>query len=99
MHISKESLHFQILDRLCTMPRAVRGMAAPMLQRLFGSLEAVDELTAAGLIKKRGWADGPGSILVPTSAGEALWDELKEAPHQDMMVTYNDRVLLPQRSS
>lgn len=98
MPIQYDSVHYRILDRLCTMPKAVRGFSAPMLQRLFGSAEAVEDLLSLGLIRKRGWADGPGSILVPTPAGEALLDDLK-APHRRPLVTHDDRVILPQRSS
>ena len=95
MDIQHGSVHFQILDRLCAMPTAVRGVSAPMLQRMFGNLEAVEQLVSAGLIRKRGWADGPGSILVPTAEGEALLEKLK-APHRNSLVTDGDRVILPQ---
>ncbi len=98
MDIKYGSIHYQILDRLCSMPKPVRGMSVPMLQRFFGHVDAVEDLAAAGLLKKRGWADGPGAILVPTPAGEALLEKLK-APHQSPVVTRNDRVILPQRSS
>jgi hypothetical protein len=95
MTIQHGSVHFQILDRLCAMPKAVRGVSAPMLQRMFGNFEAVEDLVSAGLIRKRGWADGPGSILVPTPEGEALLDQLK-APHRSPLVTSGDRVILPE---
>ncbi len=98
MQIDYGSVHYQILDRLCSMPKAVRGISTPMLQRLFSDSEAVDDLASAGLIKKRGWADGPGSIWVPTEAGEALLAEMK-TPHQSTLVTHSDRLILPQRSS
>ena len=98
MHIKQGSVHYQILDRLCTMPKAVRGMSAPMLQRFYGGLDAVEDLASAGLVRKRGWADGPGSIWIPTPAGEALHEEMK-TPHQSSLVTNKDRVILPQRSS
>ncbi len=98
MQIRFGSVHYQILDQLCAMPKAVRGMSEVMLQRRFGDTAAVEAMIVAGLLRKRGWADGPGSILVPTAAGEALLLELK-APHQKPLVTHNDRVILPQRSS
>jgi len=98
MKIDYGSVHYRILDRLCTMPKAVRGISTPMLQRLFGDAGAIEDLASAGLIKKRGWADGPGSIWVPTAAGETLLSEMK-TPHQSTLVTQSDRVILPQRSS
>ncbi len=98
MNILHGSVHYQILDQLCAMPKAVRGISEPMLQRRFGDVAAVEDLISAGLVRKRGWADGPGSVLVPTQAGEALLEDLK-APHQNTLVTHNDRVILPQRSS
>ncbi|MGI9449885.1 MAG: hypothetical protein ACR2QH_04485 [Geminicoccaceae bacterium] len=95
MQIEYGSVHYRILDHLCAMPKAVRGMSGPMLQRLFGGSDAIEDLAASGLIKKRGWADGPGSIWVPTAAGEALLLEIKE-PHQTPPpVTRTDRVILP----
>ena len=78
------------------MPKAVRGMAPAMLQRQFGDLAAVEALAAAGLLKRRGWADGPGWIWVPTEAGEALHYAMTTAPHQSSsIVTASDRVILP----
>ncbi|HEX5079140.1 MAG TPA: hypothetical protein VFV80_08310 [Geminicoccaceae bacterium] len=76
MMIERDSVHFQILDRLCAMPKAVRGISGAMLERHFHADWAVEELAGAGLIAERGWADGPGTIWVPTAAGEALWREL-----------------------
>ena len=76
MMIERDSVHFQILDRLCAMPKAVRGISGAMLERHFHADWAVEELSGAGLIAERGWADGPGTIWVPTAAGEALWREL-----------------------
>lgn len=99
MQVQPGSVHFQILDRLCRMPKAVRGMAPAMLQRQFGDLGSVDDLAAAGLLTKRGWADGPGWIWIPTEAGEALHREMSAALSQKPSVTTRDRVLLPQRSS
>jgi hypothetical protein len=98
MHIQYGSVHYQILDRLCSMPKAVRGISAPMLQRMFGNAEAVEDLVSAGLVKKRGWSDGPGSILVPTPDGEALLKAVK-TPHERSLVTDRDRVILPHPSS
>jgi len=76
MMIERESVHFQILERLCSMPKAVRGSSATMLDRRFHAEWAVEELATAGLIEERGWADGPGTVWVPTAAGEALYREL-----------------------
>jgi hypothetical protein len=76
MMIERESVHFQILERLCSMPKAVRGSSATMLDRRFHADWAVEELASAGLIAERGWADGPGTVWVPTAAGEALYHEL-----------------------
>ena len=103
MQIRHDSVHFHILQHLCAMPRAVRGMAPAMLQRRFGDLVSVDELAAAGYLKRRGWADGPGWVWVPTEAGEALFRSMSEALHQSPALTSTDRVILPkseaQRSS
>ena len=99
MQVRYESVHFQVLERLCAMPKAVRGIAPAMLQRQFGDLVAVEELAAAGLVKKRGWADGPGWVWVPTEAGEALYRRMSTAPHEGPALAANDRVILPQRSS
>ncbi|MGI9509186.1 MAG: hypothetical protein ACR2QJ_07550 [Geminicoccaceae bacterium] len=99
MQIRHDSVHFHILNGLCAMPRAVRGMAPAMLQRRFGDLAAVEELAAAGYLKKRGWADGPGWIWVPTEAGEALHRSMIEAPHQSPSVTSSDRVILPAQTA
>ena len=99
MQVRYESVHFLILERLCTMPKAVRGMAPAMLQRRFGDLVAIEEMAEAGLVKKRGWADGPGWIWVPTEAGEALYQSMSTASHESPALAANDRVILPQRSS
>jgi hypothetical protein len=58
------------------MPKAVRGISGAMLDRRFNALWAVDELAAAGLIAERGWADGPGTVWVPTTAGETIYQEM-----------------------
>jgi hypothetical protein len=76
MTIARDSVHFRILERLCTMPRAVRGISGAMLERHFNAGWAVDELAAAGLITQRGWADGPGAIWVPSARGEALYRQM-----------------------
>jgi hypothetical protein len=99
MKLRHDSVHFHILDRLCRMPKAVRGMAPAMLQRRFGDLAAVEALAAAGLLKKRGWADGPGWIWIPTEAGEALHNTMTTAPHQSPSMTTSDRIILPAASA
>jgi hypothetical protein len=76
MTVKRDSVHFRILERLCAMPRPVRGIAGAMLERHFGAPEAVEELAAEGLIKGRGWANGPGMIWIPTPEGEALYQAL-----------------------
>ena len=76
MTIARDSVHFRILERLCAMPRPVRGIAGGMLERHFGAPEAVEELARQGLIQGRGWANGPGMIWVPTAEGEAVYRRL-----------------------
>lgn len=98
MQIRYDSVHFKILDRLCRMPKAVRGMAPAMLQRHFGDLVAVEELAGAGLLQKRGWSDGPGWVWIPTEAGLELHRTMSDAPHQSPAVSTSDRVILPGRS-
>ena len=78
MTIERDSVHFRILERLCAMPRPVRGIAGGMLERHFGAPDAVEELAAEGLIKGRGWANGPGMIWIPTPEGEALYQALAD---------------------
>ena len=78
MAIERDSTHFRILERLCTMPKPVRGISGAMLERHFGAPAAVEELASLGLIQARGWANGPGMIWIPTAAGEALFHELAE---------------------
>jgi hypothetical protein len=78
MSIERDSVEFRILERLCTMPRAVRGISGAMLERHFGAGPAVEDLAAAGLIVMRGWANGPGAVWIPTAAGEALYRELTD---------------------
>ena len=79
MTIERDSVHFQILERLCALPRPVRGTSAAMLLRDFDDPRAIDELKEMGLIKERGWYAGPGSILIPTQAGEALFEQMESA--------------------
>lgn len=79
MEIERDGIHFRILERLCSAPRAVRGISAGMLERHFDAAWAVDELAAARLIQPRGWAHGPGAVWIPTEAGEALYRQLAEA--------------------
>jgi hypothetical protein len=78
MAIERDSAHFRILERLCTMPRPVRGIAGAMLDRHFGAPEAVEELARLGLIQGRGWANGPGLIWIPTAQGEAAYQALAD---------------------
>jgi hypothetical protein len=76
MTIEPDSVHFRILERLCGMPKAVRGISGAMLERHFGTPDAIEELAAAGLIRGRGWADGPGMVWIPTPEGEAAYQAL-----------------------
>ena len=78
MTIERDSVHFRILERLCTMPRPVRGIAGAMLDRHFGAPDAVEELASLGLIQGRGWANGPGMVWIPTADGEAAYRELAD---------------------
>jgi hypothetical protein len=78
MAIERDSAHFRILERLCAMPRPVRGIAGAMLERHFSAPEAVEELARLGLIQGRGWANGPGLIWIPTPEGEALYQALAD---------------------
>jgi hypothetical protein len=54
-----------------------------MLDRHFHADWAVEELSGAGLIAERGWADGPGAVWVPTAPGEALYRELAQRMPDD----------------
>jgi hypothetical protein len=82
MTIERDSVHFRILERLCTMPKPVRGISGAMLDRHFGAPDAVEELASEGLIKGRGWANGPGMVWIPTAAGEASYRELADGAHE-----------------
>jgi hypothetical protein len=81
MVIERDSVHFHILERLCIMPKPVRGISGAMLERHFGAPAAVEELASLGLIQTRGWANGPGMIWIPTAAGEALYRDLADGNH------------------
>jgi hypothetical protein len=76
MMIQRDSVHFQILERLCAVPAAVRGTSGAMLERGFGAPSVIAELERAGLIRERGWHSGPGAVWVPTEEGIALYDQL-----------------------
>lgn len=76
MAIQRESVHFQILERLCSTEPHLRGTSGAMLDRDYGEPTAVSELATAGLIKERGWHSGPGAIWVPTDAGIALYQAM-----------------------
>jgi hypothetical protein len=82
MTIERDSVHFRILERLCAMPRPVRGIAGGMLDRHFGAPDAVEELAADGLIQGRGWADGPGMVWIPTPEGEAAYRALVDGDRE-----------------
>ena len=76
MEIERDSVHFLILERLCALPKPVRGTSGAMLDRDFNAAEAVQALAAAGLIRERGWHDGPGAIWIPTAEGERVYQRL-----------------------
>lgn len=82
MTIERDSVHFRILERLCSMPKPVRGISGAMLDRHFGAPAAVEELASQGLIQGRGWANGPGLIWIPTAEGEALYNELADGARE-----------------
>jgi hypothetical protein len=82
MSIERDSVQFRILERLCAMPKAVRGISGAMLERHFGAGPAVEDLATAGLIAMRGWANGPGAVWIPTAAGEALYRELADGSRE-----------------
>ena len=73
MELARGSVHFAILEALCRMPRPVRGISGAMLDRRFDAPSAVRELAEAGLIRERGWYEGPGAVWIPTGAGEELY--------------------------
>ena len=76
MEVRRDIVHFAILEALCRMARPVRGISAAMLERHFAAPAAVRDLAEDGLIRERGWHEGPGAIWVPTAAGEALYRRL-----------------------
>jgi hypothetical protein len=80
MQLDRDSVHFRMLEALCAMPRAVRGISAAMLERRFGPNAPIDDLVAGGLIRRRGWAAGPGWVWLPTAKGEALYQKLSGRP-------------------
>ena len=82
MTIERDSVHFRILERLCSMPKAVRGISGAMLDRHFGTPDAVEELASLGLIQGRGWANGPGMVWIPTAEGEAVYGELTDGSRE-----------------
>lgn len=72
MQVHWGSLEHQVLEMLCGMPLAVRGMSDVMLDRAApGAARILHDMAADGLLKSRGWCEGPGLIWVPTAAGEA----------------------------
>lgn len=83
MTIERDSVEFRILERLCTMPKPVRGISGAMLDRHFRAPAAVEDLAAAGLIQGRGWADGPGMVWIPTPAGETAYRALAEPDREE----------------
>jgi hypothetical protein len=88
MTVERDSAAYRILEKLCAMPAPVRGMTGTRLDAAFGAPEAVDRLAAEGLIRRRGWHDGPpGAVWVPTAAGEALYRELAAEARADTHAT------------
>lgn len=71
--IEAGSVEFEILEKMCGMARPVRGISEAMLLRAFRSPKAIRNLAGAGLIRRRGWHDGPGAIWIPTEAGESAF--------------------------
>ena len=60
-------------------PEGSGGTSGAILDRDYHAPRAVQELKAAGLIRERGWHDGPGAIFVPTAEGEALYARLADS--------------------
>ena len=77
--IEKNSPEHEILSALCAMPRPVRSMSEAVLLRKFRSSRAIHNLASQGLIRLRGWSDGPGGVWVPTAEGENLLIESNAA--------------------
>jgi hypothetical protein len=80
MHIGRDSPHFQILEKLCSAPEAVRGVSGVMLNRVFDAPFVIAELAESGLIRERGWDKGPGAVWIPTEKGERLFREITVQP-------------------
>ena len=76
MQIQQDSVHFHILEALCALPEAVRGITSVMLNRKFDAPRVLAELESDGLIAEKGWDKGPGAVLVATEAGVRLYHEL-----------------------
>ena len=76
IHIQRNSIHFHILEALCALPEAVRGITSVMLNRKFNAPRVLEELESNGLIVEQGWDKGPGAVLVATEAGVRLYREL-----------------------
>ena len=76
IQFDSDSVHHKILMRLCSAPKAVRGVSEVMLVRSYGDPRAIEELAQAKLIRKRGWHDGPGGVWIPTAAGAELCEKL-----------------------
>jgi len=81
--LQPQSVHHDILERLCAMPKPVRGIAEAMLNRSFQNPRAIRDLAEAGLIRERGWAHGPGGVWIPTPAGKVALAALR-APAPDV---------------
>jgi len=78
LRVRPNSRYHKILRKLCDMPKPVRGISDAMLNRAFASPRSVQELAQAGLIRQRGWHDGPGGVWVPTAEGEDLCAKLSQ---------------------
>ncbi|PCJ59817.1 MAG: hypothetical protein COA65_05040 [Rhodospirillaceae bacterium] len=76
IHIQRNSVHFRILEALCALPEAVRGITSVMLNRKFDAPRVLVELASNGLIAEKGWDKGPGAVLVATDTGMRLYREL-----------------------
>jgi hypothetical protein len=80
MHIERDSPYFQILEKLCSAPEAVRGVSGVMLNRVFDAPFILAELAENGLIRERGWDKGPGAVWIATEKGEQLFREIAAQP-------------------
>ena len=70
--IEKSPPEHEILTALRDMPRPVRGMSEEVSLGIFRSPRAIHNLASQGLIRLRGWSDGPRGAWVPTPEGENL---------------------------